>query len=254
MSRKRAAEEAQPENHERWIVSYADMVTLLFALFVVLYAMGDSNPEKIEKVRTSINRAFDVGVLTSTDGASPIFEGGGGLGPSLGEMRATSLANVREGLRPFTESGALGSKIQVRTDANNITVSLADDLLFASGSADLRPGSQDVLLALATTLKTMPNNLRVEGHSDNVPTNSADYETNWELSAARANRVLRYLVEEAGLPAERLSTAAFAETRPIGDNATPEGRALNRRADIVILFPSAAELAEVFSPTTAETD
>lgn len=253
MSRRRAQEEAQPENHERWIVSYADMVTLLFALFVVLYAMGDSNPEKIEKVRTSINKAFDVGVLTSTDGASPIFEGGGGLGPSLGELRATSIANVRESLRPFTENPALGSKIQVRSDGNNVTVSLADDLLFASGSADLRPGSQDVLVALAATLNTMPNNIRVEGHTDNVPTNSADFETNWELSSARANRVLRFLQEEAGVSSVRLSAASFAETRPIGDNTTPEGRALNRRADIVILFPSAQELAELFTSPTAET-
>lgn len=254
MSKRRGQEEAKAENHERWIVSYADMVTLLFALFVVLYAMGDSNPDKIERVRTSINRAFDIGVLTSTDGASPIFDGGGGLAPSLDEIRSTSMTNIRESLRPFTENASLGSKIQVRSDATNITVSLADDLLFASGSADLRPGSQEVLLALAATLNALPNNIRVEGHTDNVPTNSADHETNWELSSARANRVLRFLQEEGGLSSTRLSAASFAETRPIGDNDTPEGRALNRRADIVVLFPSAADLAELFAPSQPETD
>ncbi|MDZ7729039.1 MAG: OmpA family protein [Dehalococcoidia bacterium] len=235
MSRRRKEEEAQPENHERWIVSYADMLTLLFALFVVLYTMGDPNPQKLEQVRTSLDRAFQIGVLTSSDGASPIFEGGGGLTPSINEIRENDIADIAETLKPFSGLGSDG--VQVRSDGQSITVSLADNMLFASGSAALEPDSREVLDEVATLLGAMPNNVRVEGHTDNVPVNHPDYPTNWELSSARANTVVRFLVDEGGIEADRLSAAAFADTQPLASNDTPEGRALNRRADIVILTP-----------------
>jgi chemotaxis protein MotB len=222
------------------------MVTLLFALFVVLYAISDTNPEKLEVVRTSLDRAFDVGVLTSTDGASPVFEGGGGLSPSLDELKANSLKIIADDLATFAaETGVIG-KIQVQSNHEGVVVSLADDLLFASGSAALRPGSQDVLQRLALLLSELPNNVRVEGHTDNVPVNSSDYATNWELSAARATTVLRYLVDEAGIEESHLAAAAYADTRPVGDNGMPEGRALNRRADIVIVYPTAADIEARF--------
>jgi chemotaxis protein MotB len=245
MSRK-APEPAHAENHERWIVSYADMLTLLFALFVVLYAISDTNPEKLTVVRTSLDKAFDVGVLTSSDGASPVFEGGGGLSPSLDEMKLNSLKIVSDNMATFAaETGIIG-KIQVRSSADGVTISLADDLLFASASADFRPGSQDVLQRLAALLNELPNEVRVEGHTDNVPVNSGTYSSNWELSSARATTVLRYLVDEAGMDPERMSAVAFADTRPIGDNATAEGRALNRRADIVIVYPTQDQIIERF--------
>lgn len=245
MSRK-APEPAHAENHERWIVSYADMVTLLFALFVVLYAISDTNPEKLEVVRTSLDRAFDVGVLTSTDGASPVFEGGGGLAPSLADLKLNSLKIVTEDLTTFASDTGIIGKVQVRGSADGVTISLADDLLFASGSAALRPGSQDVLQRLSALLNEMPNEIRVEGHTDTVPVNSDEYATNWELSTARATTVLRYLTDEAGVDPARMSVAGYADTRPVGDNSTPEGRALNRRADIVVVYPTEAEIIERF--------
>jgi chemotaxis protein MotB len=248
MSRRRAEPEVEKENSERWIVSYADMLTLLFAVFVVLYAVSDTNERKLQEVRTSIDQAFRIGVLTSSDGASPVFEGGGGLAPSLAEIQSRDIARISDRLSMFTRDIADGHRIQIRADESSITVSLLDDLLFASGSADLRPGSQEVLLALSAQLAGMPNNIRVEGHTDNVPVNHPDFPTNWELSAARANTVLRFLIEEGGLEPERLSTAGFAETRPIGDNDTPEGRALNRRADIVILYPTVEDLIDILQP------
>ncbi len=245
MSRK-APEPAHAENHERWIVSYADMLTLLFALFVVLYAISDTNPEKLTVVRTSLDKAFDVGVLTSTDGASPVFEGGGGLAPSLQDLKSNSLKLVSDDMASFAaETGIIG-KIQVRSSADGVTISLADDLLFASASADFRPGSQDVLQRLAVLLNGLPNEVRVEGHTDNVPVNSGVFASNWELSSARATTVLRYLVDEAGVDPGRMSAVAFADTRPIGDNATAEGRALNRRADIVIVYPTEDQIIERF--------
>ncbi len=241
MSRK-APEPEAPENHERWIVSYADMLTLLFALFVVLYATSDANPQKLQSVRYSIDQAFSVGVLQGSNGASPIFDSGGGLTPSISEIKSNNLVGLTETLDGFAEANNIEGKIQVRSDADSITISLADNLLFDSGSADLKPGSQDVLLLVASALSGLPNQMRIEGHTDDIPVNSPDFATNWELSAARASRVLRFLSEQGGINADQLFLAGFADTQPVGDNATPEGRALNRRADIVILYPTLEDL------------
>ncbi|MCK9517951.1 MAG: OmpA family protein [Dehalococcoidia bacterium] len=241
MSRRKAPEAQAPENHERWIVSYADMLTLLFALFVVLYATSDANPHKLEQVRESIDRAFSVGVLQGGQGSSAIFQGGG-IVPGINAVKATNMSDISERLKAFAEARGLIGKIQIREDADSITISLADNLLFSSGSAELKPGSQDVLLEVASILAQLPNDLRIEGHTDNIPVNSVDYATNWELSAARSATVLRFLIESGGLQAGRMQLAGYAETHPIADNTTAEGRSLNRRADIVIVYPTQEEL------------
>lgn len=242
MSKRKAPEAAAPENHERWIVSYADMVTLLFALFVVLFATSDANPQKLQSVHNSIEQAFSIGVLQGSNGSSAVLNQGGGITPSISEIKSNNLAALEATLGGFAKANNLEGKIQIRSDADSITISLADNLLFDSGSADLRPGSQDVLAQVALALKGLPNEMRIEGHTDNVPVNSPDFPTNWELSAARASRVLRFMREQGGLTANDLFLAGYAETHPIADNSTPEGRALNRRADIVILYPTIEDL------------
>jgi len=244
MSRRTSQETRAHENHERWIVSYADMLTLLFALFVVLYATSDANPRKLGQVRESIDRAFDrafsVGILQGS-GSSPIFDGGG-IVPGINAIKASNMAEITAHLNAFAEDRGIVGRIQIREDPNAITISLADNLLFASASAELAPGSQEVLLEIAHILAELPNTIRVEGHTDNIPVNSPEYATNWELSAARASTVLRFLIESGGLPAERMELAGYADTHPIADNSTPEGRALNRRADIVIVYPTQEEI------------
>ncbi|HMO94572.1 MAG TPA: OmpA family protein [Tepidiformaceae bacterium] len=244
---RRAPEPEKPENHERWIVSYADMVTLLFALFVVLYATSDANPQKLQSVRHSIDQAFSIGVLQGSNGSSPVFNSGGGLTPTISEIRSNTFEGLNKTLGGFATANGLEGKIQIRSDATSITISLADNLLFDSGSADLKPGSQDVLLQVASALKGLPNQMRIEGHTDNVPVNSIDYPTNWELSGERATRVLRFLTEEGGLNPAKLFTAGYADTKPLGDNTTAEGRAINRRADIDILYPTLEELQEALA-------
>jgi chemotaxis protein MotB len=246
---RRAPEAKAPENHERWIVSYADMVTLLWALFVVLYALSDSNPRKMLVVQQSLDRAFNVGVLQGSSGGSPVFDvGGAGLAPGFHDVKSRNLTDISKELGDFSHSHGLDNKIQVRQDANSITISLQDNLLFDSGSADLKPGSQEVLAEIAAVLGQLPNIIRVEGHTDSIPVNSADYATNWELSAARATTVLRFLGDAGHVEQSRLTLAGFADTRPLADNGTPEGRALNRRADIVIVYPTMEELLRELGP------
>ena len=246
MSRK-PPEPEKPENHERWIVSYADMLTLLFALFVVLYATSDANPQKLQAVKYSIDQAFSVGVLQGTNGASPIFDTGGGLTPSIDEIKSKNFEGLAKTLGSFAKANGLESKITVTNDVDSITISLADNLLFDSGSADLKPGAQDVLTQVASALVGLPNQLRIEGHTDNVPVNSPDFATNWELSGVRASRVLRFLALAGPLSPGRISFAGYADTRPVADNATSEGRALNRRADIVIIYPTKEDLQRILS-------
>jgi len=239
---RKAPEAEKPENHERWIVSYADMLTLLFALFVVLYATSDANPNKLKIVKTSIDKAFSVDIKTGSAGASPIFDTGGGLAQGIDQIKSQDLINLSNQLGSFAKQNGLGNSIQVRSDVSSITISLQDNLLFDSGSADLKPGSQDVLAAVATALGGLPNQIRVEGHTDNVPVNNPEFPTNWELSATRASRVLRVLLATGDLKPSQMFLAGYGDTRPIADNATPEGRALNRRADIVIEYPTKADL------------
>ncbi len=248
MSRTKAPDEVKPENHERWIVSYADMVTLLFALFVVLYATSDANPVKLTQVRTSINQAFDAGILKGASGASPISDSGAGISPSMLDLQASALTSITKTVGDFAQKSNLQNSIQVRSDVHSITISMSDNLLFDSGEATLKPGSQAALTEMAQILKGLPNTIRVEGHTDNVPVNSPDYPTNWELSAARASTVLRFLID-AGVPANRMYMAGYADTKPVADNSTLEGRALNRRADIVIVYPTQADLQQTLTPT-----
>lgn len=247
MSRTKASDELKPENHDRWIVSYADMVTLLFALFVVLYATSDANPVKLQQVKSSINQAFDAGVLKGSSGTSPISTSGAGITPSMLDLQAAALTSIKKTVGDFAQKTNLQNSIQVRSDVNSITISLSDNLLFDSGEATLKPGSQAALTQVAQILKGLPNTVRIEGHTDNVPVNSPDYATNWELSAARASTVLRFLID-AAVPSSRLYLAGYAETKPVADNSTAEGRALNRRADIVIVYPTQADLQQSLSP------
>ncbi len=140
MSKRKPAEAEAPENHERWIVSYADMVTLLFALFVVLYATSDANPQKLQAVHNSIEQAFSIGVLHGSNGSSPVFNNGGGITPSISEIKSNNLAALEKTLDGFAKSNNLDGKIQIRSDANSITISLADNLLIRFGQRGSSPG------------------------------------------------------------------------------------------------------------------
>lgn len=240
---KAAPDPEKPENNERWIVSYADMLTLLFALFVVLYATSDANPNKLKQVKVSIDRAFSVGISNGDSGASAIFDsGGGGMTEGINEVKSRNFITLTTTLGDFAKQKGLDNRIQVHSDSTSITISLSDNLLFDSGSADLKPGAQAVLTEVASALSGLPNEIRIEGHTDNVPVNSPEFPTNWELSGERATRVLRFIAATGAFQPRQLYTSGYGDTRPVGDNATAEGRAANRRADIVIVYPTKEDL------------
>lgn len=231
--------EVEKENHERWVISYADLVTLLLGFFIILWSTSQVDLEKFNEVSVSLARAFNVEVNEEVGGQSPIFDGGSGIMPDVDGIRVIDLdlEFIRRAIdRRSTEVGVDSAKIAVSRGERRIIIRLADNLLFPSASAAIRTGALPLLDVVGSVIAELPNEIRVEGHTDNIPVGTSRYPTNWELSSARATAVLRYIVEEVGVPAERAFAAGYGQFRPEASNATPEGRALNRRADIVILY------------------
>jgi chemotaxis protein MotB len=242
-------------NHERWLVSYADMITLLMVLFVVLYAMGQTDKTKLESLRTSLQRAFAVEVLRGTDAASLKGSSGASIVPPpvplaitqeliamTGEITpdphmAAALQEVREALLQVPIPSDASGSVDVGASREGIVISLTGNMLFDSGKSDLKPRGMTLLDTLTERLRTMPNEIRVEGHTDTIPIATSLYPSNWELSSARATTVARYLAEHSDIAPQRLIAAGYGEFHPIAPNDTREGRARNRRVDLVILFP-----------------
>ena len=196
---KKAPDPEKPENHERWIVSYADMLTLLFALFVVLYATSDANPNKLKQVKTSIDRAFSVGIKNGDSGASAIFDTGGGLTGHRSDQIQEPRRDLNKDLGEFAKSNGLREQNpdQERLHVHHPSASpITCSSIQAAPISSPAPASANA--EVANALKGLPNKLRVEGHTDTIPVNSPDFPTNWELSSARATRVLRFLNDGGG--------------------------------------------------------
>lgn len=231
------SEEGGPD--ERWVISYADLVTLLLGFFIILYSTAEVDVARFEQLRFAFAEAFNVDVRQGSNGESLFFEGGSGIVPGgpLSVIPDPNLELVRQRIeRELDDSGFSLGTIVVARDENDIVIRLADHLLFPSASAELQPEAAELMQVVGEVLLTLPNEIRIEGHTDNVPVATAAYSTNWELSSGRATAVLRALLD-VGVAPSRLHAAGYAEFHPVASNFTPEGRAQNRRADIVIISP-----------------
>ncbi len=223
MKRRRTSQTRRP-SHDRWLVSYADFITLLFAFFVVMYSAG--------QLATAIQTAFtqhgslppsptDVGGLPA---AVPLSE-------TLGEDEQTALkSHIEHTLAPEITKG----DVAVRGSAEGLVVSLREIGFFDSGSNEIKASSAAAFARIADVLRPTDNNIRIEGHTDNVPIYNAHFSSNWDLSTARATATVRLLIQY-GLGPARLAASGYAEYHPVADNQTVAGRALNRRVDIIIL-------------------
>lgn len=222
---------------ERWLITFADLMTLLFALFLVLFASADPSGEKFARTASQLNEAFDVDILGGDGGTSAIFDHlGDSLLPPLGTNRAADFQVLSDELAVTTLELGIPDQVQVRLLDDGVVISLSDNLLFAPASAAINERAPVVLDRIAEVLGEMDNAIRIEGHTDDIPVNSGAFVSNWELSTARATAVLRYFVDRGAMAPERVHAAGFAEFRPIADNTTPDGRAQNRRADVVIMY------------------
>lgn len=281
MSRKKRSEEH--ENHERWLVSYADFITLLFAFFVVMYSISSVNEGKYRVLSDSIVAAFrdparslqpiQVGDLARTpahsdtviDRSRPVIElfniplpiqpeeqsGMNGSQPlPESQQDAAQQSGIDQASQDLADSieAAMAELvdeglIQVRRDKRWIEVEINTSILFTSGSAQLSSQAQPVLRELAGKLQPLSNIIHVEGFTDNVPINNYEFISNWELSAARAASVV-HLFTRLGIDPQRLAAVGYGEYRPVASNDTPEGRARNRRVVLVIMSGADARVSE----------
>lgn len=213
--RRRRKDEHHPENLDRWLISYADFITLMFTFFVALYALSSMDIAKVEQFTLSLRQVFKV-----ID--DPIK-----LHPSV------SSKTVTDDFRAILKND---ENISVNNEPRGIVITFADTALFTSGAADIRPEANDVLGRVAEKLKTMPGRVFIEGHTDNVPISGGRFGSNWELSAARAASVLHTFVGK-GLDPYRFTISGYGEYRPVTSNDTPEGRGKNRRVELVLMPP-----------------
>lgn len=235
-----ARKKKHPEhvNMERWLISYADFITLLFILFIVLYSFSQIDLKKFKQVSASLAAEFGGG---AGGGGNPVMEfpGQGHGAPtekSLSEIEDEALSNIAQQVSAYAVEKGISSNISFRSDERGLYISITGTVLFPEAGANLTPQAKDFINIIFQRLKEMPNYILIEGHTDNRPlVNSREFPSNWELSSARSIRLIRYLIEEYKLDPERLSSAAYGEYKPLVPNDTPENMAKNRRVEIIIL-------------------
>ncbi len=246
MARKKIHEEH--ENLERWMVSYADFITLLFAFFVVMYSISSVNEGKYRVMSDALVSAFkeppttekliemqtrNPEMMTGTGqpiGKSVQQPGGAADRAKAAESMKKVAKNVLQAMQPLIQNG----KVRVTQSPRGITVEINASVLFKSGEAVLQQQSTEALAAVAQVLGQVDNPIQVEGHTDNIPINSPNFPSNWELSSSRAGSVVR-LFTERGVPAARMVAIGYADNRPVDTNATLDGRSRNRRVNVLIL-------------------
>lgn len=228
-------------NHDRWLISYADFITLLFALFVVMFASAQADKSKAKLVSESVRDALEHGDLNSM---LAIFQRRKpadlkpGLPPPSGpqpDLKPADLAAAQETLRKTLDLELKSGKLAVTLEARGLVISLREAALFKSGDDEINPASYPMMGKLAEVILAMPNPLRMEGYTDSMPIHNSRFRSNWELSAARSIAVLDILADRFGVPRARMAIAGYAENAPVDSNATTEGRAHNRRVDVVLL-------------------
>jgi len=251
---RRKPHEEDHENHERWLVSYADFITLLFAFFVVMYSISSVNQGKYKQLTSSLGSAFSgdvsprIGPQANNGDISPRSNSrySSIIQPlKLNQLHSDKQKRERENMAALANKLANSlsqlindGKLRVVQNNRGIRIDIHDTLLFAPGSAELSPAAKQPLAEIATFLKESTNQIQVEGHTDNVPIHTDQFFSNWELSAVRATALVR-LFSESSIAESRLSAAGYGSAQPIADNGTPEGRAKNRRVSIMILYSDA---------------
>jgi chemotaxis protein MotB len=237
-----------PEGHERWLVSYADFITLLFALFVVLFASTRSDKTRVKAVSQAIENALKNGTIApaisgvvktpSKDKTSS--EPPPKLSPETGKTPEPAagvdeLSKPLEVLRSTLQKEVATGSVRLALEHRGLVIELEAGAFFPSGGATLGSTAYPTVKKVAAVLNTLPNALRLEGHTDSLPINNARFQSNWELSAARSIAMLRFLNEQFGVATERMAIVGYADTEAIDSNDTEAGRERNRRVDIVIV-------------------
>jgi len=259
--RRGGGHEEEHENHERWMVTYADMLTLLLVLFIVLYAISQVNTSKFAELKSSLSNAFG-------NGQSPVLNGGMGpvegttvsqtsqdsiaKVPDVNSLQSLSTASkndetaaerefdefvkIEKAIKASLHQRHLDGTAEFSIDERGLVVTLiTNELVFAGNSAVLEPEGSVILNAVAPALAKISNQLQVDGHTNQQNVSTAPYPSGWELSSARASSVVRYLIESGHISASRLSAAGYSDQRPLISPKDPRSVTRNRRVDVVVL-------------------
>ena len=242
-----------PENHERWLVSYADFITLLFAFFVVMFASSQTDKGRAKEVSEAVEKALKDGHSVSVPPAvarilggtvdekgtgNAMMKGPGGAQHAPKESQPDNIVELLPSLQRLNkqlEEEIKNGKVEMRLEPRGLVVSLRESAFFPSGTDRLAADSTPILEKIASVIAPLSNAVQLEGHTDSVPIHNSRFRSNWELSCARGIALLDAMTDEFGLDRERFSVVGRADTVPVASNDTPEGRARNRRVDLIIV-------------------
>jgi chemotaxis protein MotB len=259
---------ATHENHERWLVSYADFITLLFAFFVVMFASTQNDKNKAKAISESVREALEHGQFSSAistvlgrgkhDASNPppnaerVPNSGNEIAPTGKPIpHPPDLARSLATLQLVLAADVKAAKVDLKLEERGLVVSLRESAFFASGDDAVSGASYSILSKVAAVVQDLPNPVRLEGHTDAVPIHNSRFRSNWELSAARAIAMMEILAEQFHVPRYRMAIAGYADVAPVDTNDTQEGRAHNRRVDLVLLTEEGSR-KEPASPPKSE--
>ncbi len=257
-------------NHERWLVSYADFITLLFAVFTTLYAMSQTDKQKAEEVMQSLRESFGYSTMAAA-GQKAVLDsmdlrtipaikpemavipmtrkmpvaGQRQGGKSKGQAEEKDFKEIQSAIEAYLIKHGAQNKVSIGITNRGLVISLKEAGFFDSGSATVKASGYQILNTIIEAMTQYSNPLRIEGHTDNIPISSSQFPSNWELSTARSTNVLRYVLRSYEVDPSSISATGYAEFRPMAENTTSEGRARNRRVDIVLLSGDMAKTEPV---------
>ncbi len=235
------SKKAHHEEHadESWLLPYSDLLTLLLALFIVMFAISQVDNEKLQRISEQFSVIFagDHSILEQDGNVSVISNPSS---PEAGtrnsvEIETDKMAELKKSLEAEINKYGYSEKVKVYLDSEGLGISIQDVMLFNSGEAEVLPAVSTLLLQISKVLNTMDNNIKVVGHTDNVPIRSGKFRDNWDLSVMRAINVMNHLVKQGGLKPERFSVQGYGKYAPKHDNSTEDGRSKNRRVEIYLI-------------------
>lgn len=234
---KKKKEHHEEHVDETWLIPYSDMLTLLLALFIVMFAMSKVDTEKLAKASQEFNTIFMGGSSITNSGSSgsaPVDKASVSIGPSNSQIEEDKMLAVKKSLESDIESKGYGDKVKVSLNKDGLVIDIQDVILFKSGDAVVLQEVNPLLTEISKMVSGLDNNIKITGHTDNQPIRNSQYRSNWDLSAMRAINVMSFMSSAGGLNPNKFSIQAYGEFMPKFDNSTEEGRAKNRRVEISI--------------------